>query len=171
MEAGGNDLLYVHPSYVKSFVDIQTVGIAGRKAPTTDARIDLGASFVVSKGDGTERFSINAQSGAIKQTNSAYTSIVIESTNATGALIKSSCGGGTYSFGATNLGWLVMDEDLSPLLTVSATDIKAKSSYVPQGSFSLATVQYVDDKIWVGTTAQYQAISEKNPKTLYCLTD
>ena len=118
MEAGNNDLLIIHPSYVKSFVDIQTVGIAGRVTPSADARIDLGASFVVSKGDGTERFSINAQSGAIKQTASAYTAIVIESSNATGALIKSSCGGGTYSFGASNLGWIVLDETLDVLCQI-----------------------------------------------------
>ena len=45
------------------------------------------------------------------------------------------------------------------------------SDYTPTQPNSIATKQTVDDKIWVGTTAQYQAISEKNPKTLYCLTD
>jgi len=35
---------------------------------------------------------------------------------------------------------------------------------------SIATKQTVDDKIWVGTTAEYNAIT-KNPTTLYCLTD
>ena len=35
-----------------------------------------------------------------------------------------------------------------------------------------ATLQAnIDAKIWVGTTAQYNQISQKNPTTLYCLTD
>ena len=50
-------------------------------------------------------------------------------------------------------------------------DIVAADDYVPQQPQSLATKQMVDEKIWVGTTAQYQAIVDKNPKTLYALTD
>jgi hypothetical protein len=45
------------------------------------------------------------------------------------------------------------------------------SEYVPTNPASLATKKIVDDKIWVGTTAQYNAIATKNPTTLYCLTD
>jgi hypothetical protein len=45
------------------------------------------------------------------------------------------------------------------------------SEYVPTDSASIATKKIVDDKIWVGTTAQYNAIATKNPTTLYCLTD
>ena len=45
------------------------------------------------------------------------------------------------------------------------------SDYTPTQPNSIATKQTVDDKIWVGTTAQYNAIATKNPTTLYCLTD
>ena len=36
---------------------------------------------------------------------------------------------------------------------------------------ALVTKKYVDDKIWVGTSAEYAAISPKLSGTLYCLTD
>jgi hypothetical protein len=47
------------------------------------------------------------------------------------------------------------------------------SEYVPTDSASIATKKIVDDKIWVGTTAQYLAIPIRDilPTTLYCLTD
>jgi hypothetical protein len=45
------------------------------------------------------------------------------------------------------------------------------SEYVPSAANSIATKKTVDDKIWVGTTAQYNQISPKLPGTLYCLTD
>ena len=45
------------------------------------------------------------------------------------------------------------------------------TNHTPTQPNSIATKQTVDDKIWVGTTAQYNAISTKNPTTLYCLTD
>ena len=44
-------------------------------------------------------------------------------------------------------------------------------NHTPTQPTSIATKQTVDDKIWVGTTAQYNSISPKNPTTLYCLTD
>ena len=44
------------------------------------------------------------------------------------------------------------------------------SDYTPTQPNSIATKQIVDDKIWVGTTAEYNALT-KNPTTLYCLTD
>ena len=44
-------------------------------------------------------------------------------------------------------------------------------NHTPTQPNSIATKQTVDDKIWVGTTAQYNAISTKNTTTLYCLTD
>ena len=45
------------------------------------------------------------------------------------------------------------------------------TNHTPTQPNSIATKQTVDDKIWVGTTAQYNAIATKNPTTLYCLTD
>ena len=45
------------------------------------------------------------------------------------------------------------------------------SNHTPTQPNSIATKQTVDDKIWVGTTAEYNAIATKNPTTLYCLTD
>ena len=45
------------------------------------------------------------------------------------------------------------------------------SNHTPTQPNSIATKQTVDDKIWVGTTSQYQALATKNPTTLYCLTD
>ena len=45
------------------------------------------------------------------------------------------------------------------------------SNHTPTQPNSIATKQTVDDKIWVGTTAQYNALATKNPTTLYCLTD
>ena len=45
------------------------------------------------------------------------------------------------------------------------------TNHTPTQPNSIATKQTVDDKIWVGTTAQYNALATKNPKTLYCLTD
>ena len=45
------------------------------------------------------------------------------------------------------------------------------SEYVPTNPASIATKKIVDDKIWVGTTAAYNALATKNPTTLYCLTD
>ena len=45
------------------------------------------------------------------------------------------------------------------------------SNHTPTQPNSIATKQTVDDKIWVGTTAEYGQISPKNPTTLYCLTD
>ena len=66
MDAGGNLCFVVNENYVRSLVDIQSAGIAGQVSPTTDARIDLGEYFVVSKGDFVERFSVNVQNGSIK---------------------------------------------------------------------------------------------------------
>ena len=43
--------------------------------------------------------------------------------------------------------------------------------YEPTEPKSLVTKSYCDDKIWVGTQSQYDAIADKNPKTLYCITD
>ena len=47
------------------------------------------------------------------------------------------------------------------------------SEYVPTAPASIATKKIVDDKIWVGTTAQYLNIDIRDilPTTLYCLTD
>ena len=45
------------------------------------------------------------------------------------------------------------------------------NNHTPTQPNSIATKQTVDDKIWVGTTAQYNALATKNPTTLYCLTD
>ena len=45
------------------------------------------------------------------------------------------------------------------------------SNHTPTQPNSIATKQTVDDKIWVGTTAEYNALATKNPGTLYCLTD
>ena len=45
------------------------------------------------------------------------------------------------------------------------------TNHTPTQPNSIATKQTVDDKIWVGTTAQYNALATKNPTTLYCLTD
>lgn len=44
------------------------------------------------------------------------------------------------------------------------------SNHTPTQPNSIATKKTVDDKIWVGTTAEYNALT-KNPTTLYCLTD
>ena len=44
------------------------------------------------------------------------------------------------------------------------------SDYTPTQPNSIATKQTVDDKIWVGSTADYMALTKK-PTTLYCLTD
>ena len=32
-----------------------------------------------------------------------------------------------------------------------------------------ATVGYVDSRIWYGTQAEYDALPEKDPRTLYCI--
>ena len=48
---------------------------------------------------------------------------------------------------------------------------KDGSDYTPTQPNSIATKKTVDDKIWVGSTAEYQALATKNPETLYCLTD
>ena len=45
------------------------------------------------------------------------------------------------------------------------------TNHTPTQPNSIATKQTVDDKIWVGTTAEYNALATKNPTTLYCLTD
>ena len=45
------------------------------------------------------------------------------------------------------------------------------TAWEPKTPNSIATKKTVDDKIWVGSTAQYNAIPTKNPTTLYCLTD
>ena len=163
MEAGGKLCVVVNENYVRSMVDIQTAGISGQVSPTTDARIDLGESFVVSKGDFVERFSVNVQSGAIKQTTSAYTAFVIDGSNATGALIRTSCGASTYNFGATNLGWLVMDNAFNPLLTVSDIDIKAQNNYVPQGPSSLVTRKFLEEN---GASGELPISSEDSSVTL-----
>ena len=66
------------------------------------------------------------------------------------------------------------DNDASVTLGNQAT-LKAGngSEYVPTDSASIATKKIVDDKIWVGTTAQYLNIPPRDilPTTLYCLTD
>lgn len=58
-------------------------------------------------------------------------------------------------------------------LTISDTDIQANEFYTPTQPNSIATKKIVDDKIWVGTTAEYLAIPIRDilPTTLYCLTD
>ena len=45
------------------------------------------------------------------------------------------------------------------------------TNHTPTQPNSIATKQTVDDKIWVGTTAEYNALATKNATTLYCLTD
>ena len=50
-------------------------------------------------------------------------------------------------------------------------DIATADDYVPPKDQSVATKKYVDEKIWVGTTSEYNALATKNPQTLYCLTD
>jgi hypothetical protein len=66
------------------------------------------------------------------------------------------------------------DSDAAIMLGDQAT-LKAGdgSEYVPTDSASIATKKTVDDKIWVGTTAEYLAIDGRDilPTTLYCLTD
>ena len=118
-ESAGVDVMHVADKYIQAFVDIRCDSIVGADDPGIDARIDLGEKFVVAKGDHTERFSINVQSGAIKQTTSAYTAFVIDGSNETGALIRNACGAATYNFGATDLGWVVLDNVFNPLLTVT----------------------------------------------------
>ena len=44
-------------------------------------------------------------------------------------------------------------------------------TYEPSDPKSLVTKSYCDDKIWVGTQSQYDAIPAKNPNTLYCISD
>ena len=66
--------------------------------------------------------------------------------------------------------------ELDPNFKISTTDtakiVRSDGSpYQATAQNSIATKQTVDDKIWVGNTAQYNAISQKNPATLYCLTD
>lgn len=34
-----------------------------------------------------------------------------------------------------------------------------------------ATKTYVDNKIWVGTQAEYDALTNKDSKVLYCITE
>ena len=51
-------------------------------------------------------------------------------------------------------------------------DIATADDYVPPNDQSVATKKYADEKIWVGTTAEYNALGANvNPTTLYCLTD
>lgn len=47
------------------------------------------------------------------------------------------------------------------------------TNHTPTQPNSIATKQIVDDKIWVGTTAEYNSIdpADIKPTTLYCLTD
>ena len=72
----------------------------------------------------------------------------------------------------------------NPLVSLSTKDVlmefvggqeilkkNSTNPYSPTQPNSIATKQTVDDKIWVGTTVQYNAIVTKNPSTLYCLTD
>ena len=162
-ESAGVDVMHVADKYIQAFVDIRCDSIVGADDPEIDARIDLGEKFVVAKGDHTERFSINVQSGAIKQTTAAYTAFVIDGSNATGALIRTSCGASTYNFGATNLGWLVMDNVFNPLLTVSDIDIKAQNNYVPQGPSSLVTRKFLEEN---GASGELPISSEDSSVTL-----
>ena len=64
------------------------------------------------------------------------------------------------------------DSDAKITLGDQATISKGVGgTYAPTNENSLINKKYCDDKIWVGTTAQYDAIADKNPKTLYCITD
>ena len=68
----------------------------------------------------------------------------------------------------------LVDNDAEVTLGQQATLTKGNGSeYVPTAANSIATKKTVDDKIWVGTTAQYLAIPIRDilPTTLYCLTD
>ena len=56
-------------------------------------------------------------------------------------------------------------------LNISDTSISAWPEYTPSSQKDLTTKDYVDSKIWVGTTASYNGLATKNPETLYCLTD
>lgn len=56
-------------------------------------------------------------------------------------------------------------------LNISATSISAWPEYQPSAIKDLATKEYADSKIWVGSTASYNNVSPKLPGTLYCLTD
>ena len=68
--------------------------------------------------------------------------------------------------------WIIFSTNDEDRLSITLQgDIVAADDYVPQQPQSLATKQIVEDKIWVGTTVQYNALVTKNPTTLYCLTD
>ena len=56
-------------------------------------------------------------------------------------------------------------------LNISDTAISSWPDYEPSGTKDLATKEYTDGKIWVGTTASYNNVNPKLPGTLYCLTD
>ena len=58
-------------------------------------------------------------------------------------------------------------------LNISSTSVSAWPEYKPTAVKDLATKEYCDAKIWVGTTASYLAIPPRDilPGTLYCLTD
>ena len=56
-------------------------------------------------------------------------------------------------------------------LNISDTSISAWPDYTPSSQKDLATKEYTDGKIWVGTTASYNNVNPKLPGTLYCLTD
>jgi hypothetical protein len=79
----------------------------------------------------------------------------------------------------SNIGKMTFQTDGSEVFSIGRLasdkplDIIAFDGYVPQTANSIATKKTVDDKIWVGTTAQYLAIPIRDilPTTLYCLTD
>lgn len=65
-----------------------------------------------------------------------------------------------------------IDTDAQILLGDQATLLPGGGgTYEPSEPKSLVTKSYCDDKIWVGTQSQYDSLPEKNPKTLYCITD
>lgn len=53
---------------------------------------------------------------------------------------------------------------------VSYSDVLTKTNvnyYVPTSNYHPATKKYVDDKIWIGTQAQYDALSSHSNSTIY----
>ena len=173
------------PSYFGG--DIQTSRIVGSTAPNSDASIELGANFTATAGSaffelrtggncgiGTNGEGLKARldvNGTIAAKPTATTDQV--DSGVPTIINREMTAGGVYS-GIS----FFQDVDAVGIsianrskLIISEDDIRAVDSYTPTQPNSIATKQTVDDKIWVGTTAEYNAIATKNPTTLYCLTD
>ena len=156
VSTGGKERLTVSDDAVSSSVAIKTPSVTG--VADNDAEITLQTSA-----------SIYAQYGIVLVAESDKDSALINFKNGSGFSYVAGIGTSKeFEIAANTTSPAFAKFRLSTDCTLTNGD---GTAWEPRSNESIITKKTVDDKIWVGTSAEYAAISPKLSGTLYCLTD